>query len=56
LDPNKGEMLKTVFFSEKLLALKGRGAAGSPKKFCEIRNRNKDKQPKQQNTKYNVDK
>jgi len=49
-------MLKTIFFSKKLLALKERGAAGSPEKFCEIRNRNKDKQTKQQNPKYNVDK
>jgi len=24
LDPNKGRMLKTIFFSEKLLALKSR--------------------------------
>jgi hypothetical protein len=92
LEPNKGTMLKTVFFQKsalrtkigvvephgfcawsyldhigkryvensisfkKQLALKERGATASPKKFCEIRNRNKDKQTKQQNPKYNVDK
>jgi len=49
-------MLKTVFFSEKLLALKGRRAIGCPERFYEIRNRNREKQTKQQTPKYNPDK